>query len=206
MFKNNTAVCILHKICNICFNSRIIPSLWSKGIITPIPKCSTSDHANPLSYRGITLAPSAYKVYCGVINDRLSDWVDDKGLMCEEQNGFRKGRSTVDHLSTLTCIIETPNLKTLSTFAAFIDFRKAYDKINRSILLNKLEKKNVRTQLSIYSRLQCCVKLNNFYTDWSDVNAGLKQGCKLYPLLFSLFINDLNEERKKLNIGIQISD
>ena len=53
--------------------------------------------------------------------------------MCEEQNGFRKGRSTVDYLSTLTSIIETRKLKKLSTFAAFIDFRKAYDKINRSI-------------------------------------------------------------------------
>jgi hypothetical protein len=131
--------------------------------------------------------------------------------MCEEQNGFRKGRSTVDHLSTLTCIIETPNLKTLSTFAAFIDFRKAYDQMNRSILFNKLEnlglrRKILRTLLSINSRLQCCVKLNNFYTDCFDVNAGLKQGCKLYSLLFSLFINDLDEERKKLNIGIQISD
>jgi hypothetical protein len=133
LLKNNAAVCILHKICNMCFNSGIIPSLWSKGIITPIPKCSTSDHTNPLTYRGITLAPSAYKVYCGVINDRLSDWVDDKGMMCEEQNGLRKGRSTVDHLSTLTSIIETRKLKKISTFAAFIDFRKAYDKINRSI-------------------------------------------------------------------------
>ena len=95
----------------MCFNSGIIPSLWSNGIIAPIPKCSTSAPTNPLSYRGITLAPSAFKVYFGVINDRLSDWVDDKGLRCEEQNGFRKGRSTVDHLSTLTSIIETRKFK-----------------------------------------------------------------------------------------------
>jgi hypothetical protein len=60
--------------------------------------------------------------------------------------------------------------------------------------------------MSIYSRVQCCVKLNNFYTDWFDVNAGLKQGCKLSPLLLNLFINDLVEELKKLNIGIEIAD
>ena len=123
-------------------------------------------------------------------------------VWCEEQNGFRKGRSTVDHLSTLTSIIETCKLKKLSTFAAFIDFRKAYDKTNRSILFNKLEnlglsRKMLRTLLSIYSRVQCCVKLNISYTDWFDVNAGLKQGCKLSPLLFNLFINDVVEELKK---------
>ena len=78
-------------------------------------------------------------------------------------------------------------------------------------MFNKLENlglsgKMLRTLLSIYSRVQCCVKLNDFYTDWFDVNTGLKQGCKLSPLLLSLFINDLVEELKKLDIGIQIGD
>ena len=51
-----------------------VPSEWDKCIINPIPKSSTSDRRDPLSYRGISLAPSMYKLYCSVLNRRLSSW------------------------------------------------------------------------------------------------------------------------------------
>ena len=59
------------------------------------------------SYRGIALASAVYKIYCSVINDRLTIWAESNGLMADEQNGFRKKRSTIDHISSLTSIIET---------------------------------------------------------------------------------------------------
>ncbi|CAC5391697.1 unnamed protein product [Mytilus coruscus] len=68
--KNISIVSILHKLFNLCFSSGNVPNMWYKGIITPIPKCSTSDHRDPLSYRGITLAPITYKMYCSVLNER----------------------------------------------------------------------------------------------------------------------------------------
>ncbi len=75
-----------------------------------------------------------YKVYCGVLNNRLVTWTEINGLIADEQNGFQRGRSTLDHLSSLTSIIETRKLKRLDTYVAFIHFSKAYDRINRSIL------------------------------------------------------------------------
>ena len=48
-----------------------------------------------------------YKMYCSIINDRLTTWTESNGLLADEQNGFRKKRSTVDHISSLTNIIET---------------------------------------------------------------------------------------------------
>ena len=59
-------------------------------MITPIPKSSTSDPHDPMSYRGITLAPSSYKLYCGVLNARLTSKLDDLDCLNDEQNGFRK--------------------------------------------------------------------------------------------------------------------
>ena len=50
-----------------------------------------------------------------------------------------KGRSTVDHINTITSIIETRKKYKFSTYVAFIDFKKAYDSINRALLFNKLE-------------------------------------------------------------------
>ncbi|CAG2237220.1 unnamed protein product [Mytilus edulis] len=57
LYKNQTALLALTRIFNICFDSGKIPALWSKGIITPIPKSSTADPRDPMAYRGITLAP-----------------------------------------------------------------------------------------------------------------------------------------------------
>ena len=67
--KNQIFIYVLHKLFNVCFKTGKVPNMWNRGIITPIPKCSTSDPRNPLSYRGITLAPFAYKVLCGILND-----------------------------------------------------------------------------------------------------------------------------------------
>ena len=64
-----------------------------------IPK---ADPRDPLCYRGIALAYASYKLYCNILNERLAQWVDDNNLLADEQNGFRKGCSTIDQLFTLT--------------------------------------------------------------------------------------------------------
>ncbi|XP_053402567.1 uncharacterized protein LOC128557926 [Mercenaria mercenaria] len=127
LLKNDSALALLQSLFNRCFISGTVPTAWSKSIITPIPKCSTSDPRDPLSYRGITLAPSMYKIYCAVLNNRLAKWTESNNIICDEQNGFVKGKSTIDQVQSLTTIIETRKLKKLPTFTAFIDFKKAYD-------------------------------------------------------------------------------
>ena len=102
------------------------------------------------------------------------------------KNGFRKKRSTVDQISSLTSIIENRKCKKLSTFTAFIDFKKAYDTIDRGILFNKLYDLGIRGRmytalLSIYKDVKCCVRVQNLTTDWFNVKFGLKQGCLLSP-------------------------
>ena len=70
----------------------------------------------------------------------------------------------------------------MSTFAAFVDFKKAYDSVNWALLSNKLEQlsissKMIRALRSLYNNVQSCIKLNGNLTDWFSVNTGLKQGC-----------------------------
>jgi hypothetical protein len=73
---------------------------------------------------------------CTSIVYRLVKWLDEREIIKNEQNGFMKGRSTVDHINTITSIIETRKKCKLSTYVAFIDFKKAYDSINRALLFN----------------------------------------------------------------------
>ncbi len=211
VLRNDISVSFLHVLFNICLHSGKVPAQWGMGTINPIPKSSTLDSRDPLSYRGITLASVLYKLYASILNERLSKWVETNDKLTDDQNGFRKKRSTVDHLSTLTTIIETRKKKRLSTFCAFIDFKKAYDCIDRNILWKKLSNSGINGRIlnavkSLYSNVSSSVRLNGRLTDWFDVTSGLRQGCSLSPLLFNLFINDLALQVSALGKGIPIGN
>lgn len=202
---------ILHSLINKCFEKGIIPSAWKKGVINPVPKSSTADSRDPLSYRGITITSSIYKLYCQVLSNRLTKWETEFSVIHDQQNGFRKGRSTIDQISSLTSIIETRKLKKLSTFVAFIDFKKAYDSIDRDILFRKLSDLGIagymyKAIISLYDEVKCCVRINGFNTDWFDVKCGLKQGCSLSTLWFNLYINDLITHINSLGAGVEIGE
>ena len=109
---------------NHCYINGVIPSVWKKGVIHPIPKSSTVDKRDSLSYRGITVTSSFYQLYCVILNNRLIKLEEEYSVLNDAQNGFRSGRSTVDHISSLTSIKETRKLKKQSTYVGFIDFKK----------------------------------------------------------------------------------
>jgi len=190
VLKNDVAIAFLHVLFNVCFNKGLVPTMWGKCIINPIPKASMPDARDPLAYRGIALASSIYKVYCSILNERLSSWAESNDKITDEQNGFRKKRSTTDHISSLTSFIDTRKKLGKSTVCAFIDFTKAYDSINRNTLWQRLSDIGIAGKLlnsvkSLYSSVFSCVRVNNLHTDWFEVKCGLRQGCILSPLLFN---------------------
>ena len=113
---------ILLRLFNKCFTLGLIPDVWKKVVINPIPKSSTKDCRDPLNSRGMTLTSSVYNLYCNILNDRLSRWESSNNILMDNQNGFRKNRSTVDHILTITSIIETRkiNKKILSQLSSIL--------------------------------------------------------------------------------------
>ena len=209
IWKNQNLLALIEALFNQCFRLGRIPEFWKCGLITPVLKSSSSDKRIPSNYRGITITPAIYKLYCNVINKRLLEWEDENKVICEPQNGFRKGRSTIDHVQSLTSIIETRKLKRQSTFAAFIDFTKAYDSIDRNLLFTKLENLGLNGRIykaikSLYDSVKSSVRINGLKTEFVDANCGLKQGCILSTLFFNLYVNDLVIKINSLNIGIDI--
>ena len=59
---------------------------------------------------------------------------------------------------------------------------------------------------SLYTDVQCAVKVNDYLSPLFKVSQGVKQGCKLSPTLFTLYINDLANEIKQMNIGVDIDE
>ena len=106
------------------------PSEWRKNVVVPILKkrswgvCKTDD------YRGISLTSVAYKAMWSVVYRRLLHMVDEKQLVAEEQGGFRKGRGCRDQLMTLVLLGQMKVVTGRGMFASFIDFKKAYDRVD----------------------------------------------------------------------------
>ena len=71
VFKRGNVISFLHKLCNSCYATGKVLDIWCKSVISPTPKCTTSDPRDPLSYRGIAITPVVYKVYYSLLNDRI---------------------------------------------------------------------------------------------------------------------------------------
>ena len=127
----------------ICFDFSVIPKPWTMSIIKPIPKSSSTDPCVPLNYRGISLLSCAAKIMSAILNNRLSDYYNDHGLVVDEQNGFRKGRSCAEHIFVLTTIIRHRLNYNLPTYVAFIDLEKVFDWVDRTLLFYKLLMNNI---------------------------------------------------------------
>ena len=213
ILKNETCINVLHRLFNACFQSGKIPSLWLQAIISPIPKSSSKDARVPLNYRGISLLSTLSKIYTSLLNIRLMKFLDKNNILADEQNGFRKDRSCIDHIFVLNSIIKNRMNQGRSTFAAFIDFKKAFDFVDRELLLLKLMDNGIHGNIyqsikSLYHGTSACVRLNGQLTDWFDIYtiSGVRQGDALSPSLFAIYVNDLLLELKSINGGINAGD
>ena len=146
------------------------------------------------------------------MNTRLCDYLEVNNLLSEEQNGFRAGRSCQDHIFALHTIVQNRRLLGEDTFVVFIDFKKAFDSVCRDLLWSKLQLKfnisgpflQLLKGMYMYTSVSSCVNVNGTLTEWFDIQTGVKQGCVLSPILFSMFINDLIEDINDTNCGIVI--
>lgn len=194
------------QILNKIFLKNEIPTSFRKSIIVPLFK--KGDPNSVENYRGLSLLDTLYKIFTGMILDRIHSWIDLNHILNEYQAGFRKGYSTVDNIFNLSCIVHLQRKFKQKTFAFFVDFSCAFDTIPRNSLFYKL------SVLGLSSKIINILKSLYFETTshvWDRVSLsesfiskqGVKQGCLLSPVLFSLYLNDLHDS---LPGGIQVGD
>ena len=136
----------LHKLFQKCFETGTVPPAWLSSIIQPIYKGKGNKH-DPNNYRGITLQSCVAKAFAKIINNRLCNHLESNNLLCEEQNGLRKGRSCQDYISSLHFLIENRKLSKHDTYTCFVDFKKAFDSVPRDLLWKKLLEAGINSNI-----------------------------------------------------------
>ena len=185
----------LVKLFNKILISKKIPKTWNHSLITSIFKSGDPTDCN--NYRGISVTSCLGKLFTSLLQKRLGDYLETNNLLSPNQGGFREGYRTTDHIYILKTLINkyVYNRKT-NLYVCFVDFKKAFDCINRNALLHKLQLKGIGGNFlalikDMYSNTMYSCKFGNSYSDPFQANLGVKQGDSLSPTLFNVFIDDI---------------
>ena len=180
-----------------------IPMKWCQGLITPIFK--SEDKLNPENYRPICVTSCLSKLFCLILNERLTTFLHKYNIIDPCQIGFQAKSRTSDHIFSLKTFINryvhnTPKGK---IYACFVDVIKAYDSVWQEGLFRKLECLNINGPFlnllrDTYSKTSA-IKIGNKRTRFFRCKKGVRQGCPLCPNLFNIYMNDILERLNKAN-------
>ena len=192
----NTLAPTLYILFNKIFDKGHFPEELSKGYIVPLHKKGSINDID--NYRGITLLSVLGKLFTRILNNRLSDWAENYHVLIEAQAGFRPGTSTIDNVFVMHGLLSHILNEGNKLNCVFVDYTKAFDYIVRENLWYKMIKYGLRGKIlniiiSMYSKVKSRVKYNNKTGDEFFCRLGVRQGECLSPLLFSLFLNDIEE-------------
>lgn len=177
---------------NTILTTGIFPQQWKLAKIIPIPKNSLCDEFRPIS-----ILPFLSKVCERIMQKQLNDYITRNKFLVGIQSGFRPKHSCTTALLKVIEDIRDELDDGCVTFLVLLDFSKAFDMVNHSLLLYKLRNRfNVSPEAiklisSYISNRKQAVCLENRLSEFLPILRGVPQGSILAPLLFSLYINEI---------------
>ena len=186
---------VLKLFFNKMFSMASHSSIFSLNYMKAIFK--KGDPSDPDNYRGIAIGSVLAKVFNLIILERVESRICRTHPISSNQIGFKKGHRTGDHIFVLNSIVNkiVKNEKR-KLFTAFIDFRKAFDRINHELLFLKLQRLGIKGLLyknikAMYQSITYLVRVCGGHLDPIKSFIGLKQGGVLSPLFFNIYIDDI---------------
>ena len=179
---------------NKCLEEGSYPQALKIAKVTPIHKEGDKNDLN--NYRPISVLSQFNQIFERLISKRLMSFIDKYNILSKKQFGFRKRHNTEHAILNLKEYILQNLEKGESTVILFLDLQKAFDTVDHSVLISKLDHYGIRGRALdliksyLSGRVQCTV-LDNELSDMEHILSGVPQGSVLGPLLFLMYINDL---------------
>jgi hypothetical protein len=169
----------IYELCNKAWYEGTITEEWFKSILVPIPKKGDLSHC--CNYITISLINHTRKVFLIVLLNRLKNQLDP--YLSEEQAGFRKDRSTIHQILTLSLLAEK----------AKRHGKKIYNCLKMVILLKK-----------IYENAQPAIRIGKENGEWFRTDAETRQSDPLSPLLFIAYLDRVIDQVRQNTCGVNI--
>ena len=196
-------------IINQTFKTGIFPELLKVAKIIPLHK--GGDKTDIKNKRPISILSVFSKVFERAIYSRLSNYLETQNLLIMQQHGFRPNKSTESALLNFLNPIYEAIRQKKKAIGVFIDFSKAFDCLNHTILLAKLENLGIRgsalklLENYLQSRKQI-VFYNKTFSRPITPSFGTPQGSLLGPLLFLIYVNDIVNASSELLFALYADD
>ena len=203
MFKNlpNDVKQILLDLYNKIWKAGKIPTEWKESLIIPLHKAG-KDVNKAESYRPVSLTSNLCKTLEGMVNNRLTHYLETNNKITPNQCGYRNSYNTTDHLVRLQHHIRMAQHQKKYTVAVFLDFSKAFDMVWKNGLMQKIDKVGIKGAMANYindfmSDRSFRLKCDNTISDNYTLDNGTPQGSIISPTLFNIMVNDLFDDVPK---------
>ena len=189
---------ILAELFNKCLKESCFPDCWEVSFVVPVFK-NVGERSTAKNYRPVSFFSVDSKVFEKLVNNRIVDHLEKRGLFSDFQYGFRSSRSTADLLIVVSDRIARAFNRSGATRAVALDITKAFDRVWHAGFLHKLKSYGISGQIfglisSLLSKRRLRVVLDGNFSQEYPVNAGVLQGSILGPAIFLLYINDLPDD------------
>ena len=195
----------LVKLYNVLLERIIFPKQWKISIMKMLHKQGKKKQC-PGSYRPLSLTPTLGKIYEKIILRRFTEWLDENGILNEQQNGFRKDRNTNISLFKLSQDVRQAFSEGKNVQAVFLDVEKAFDQVWHEGLFRKLTSLNCPNYIKLavmdfVMDRKISIKIDNLYSTPVIPIQGVPQGSPLSPVLFIFYVSDIPQPSNGITLS-----
>ena len=197
---------VIVEMCKKMYEQGEWPEEFTKVVLIPIPKKSNATECG--DYRTISLICHASKIMLKILTKRIEHKVQN--FISKNQFGFKRGCGTRDAIGVLRMLCERNIEYGKDVYVCFVDFEKAFDRVNWTKMMRILEGlridwKDRKMIKELYMRQEAVVRIGGEESESGTIGRGVRQGCPLSPLLFSIYVESMMvEAMEDVEEGIKI--
>jgi len=193
---------IIARLFNMSVSSGVFPTCLKSARVIPVFK--SGDPKLPGNYRPISNLSIMSKIFEKIMSSKLNAFLKSNNILFSGQFGFRKNCSTADAVLEFIDNVNNTLDHKMCMVTVFLDFSKAFDTVRHEVLIDKLDHLGVRgLALEWFASYLCdrnqYVEVSGASSDLRVIRSGVPQGSVLGPILFLLYINDMNKCSDRLD-------